>query len=232
MALKKSEVRFEEVDGRRLAYRKSDGVQVCGAQARSSKGGLCSQRKLYPNGRCRMHGGKAGRPPATGLWARSFGRMRAAYEEARSDPELLDLERIVAALNMEVVRCIERLEEHDTPKWRQELLGLSAEARAGEEGSEKAAEKLHALIESGCESDDAHAKFRQQVDRLGQRLEKVWGVKLAQKNAVSATDLVAVLSQFLDFVRLEAGEEAAQGVERRMDRAMNRKPRPSRVGLN
>lgn len=234
MTLKKTQFRTKKTpSGHTHAFRKSDGKQVCGAQKAKQPGIYCQQTGgLAENGRCRHHGAKSGRPKTVGLWDRAFGRHADAFRAAREDPELLDLERVLAGLNMEVVRCIERLEDHDTPEWRQELLQLSELSRGDEEGAEKAGEKLHALIASGCESDDAHARFRQQIDRLGQRLEKVWGVKLAQKNAVSATDLASILGHFLDFVRLEAGEQAAVGVERRMSREMERKPRPSRVGLN
>lgn len=232
MALKKSQIRFEEVDGRRFAYRKRDGKQVCGAKAKSAKGEFCSQSKVAANGRCRMHGANSGRPITVGRWDRALGSMADAWREARADPDLLSLERVIAVLDMEITHAFERVEQRDSPEWRRELLKAFRESQSGEDGAPAALTKLGELIENGCDSDDARMKMRQQADRLAQRLEKVWSVKLAQKNAVSATDLVSILGHFLDFVRLEAGEEAAAGVERRMSREMARKPKPSRVGLN
>ena len=69
---------------------------ICGAKTRS--GAPCKGKPMR-NGRCRMHGGKAGRPPKHGLYSKYLSDpVRARYEEFLADPHLKDLRHEIARL--------------------------------------------------------------------------------------------------------------------------------------
>ncbi|MCA9629365.1 MAG: hypothetical protein KC766_16940 [Myxococcales bacterium] len=237
MALSESELEFRDVGGRRFAYRLSDGRQVCGAKVRSKPGSLCGNfQHLSPNGRCRNHGGLGGRPPTTGRWAKSLGRFGESYMAAKEDPELLDLSRTLAILDMVVERAARRIEEHDTPAFRRRLQQLYEEMttllREGEASrAQDAMAELGRLIRDGGSEEDAFGELSRAAERLSRRAEKAWDLKLTRKHAIAADDLAQILGQFLDFVRLEGTEEIAVAVEQRMLAAMSRPPRRSRVGM-
>lgn len=61
-------------------------MSACGAKAKST-GNPC-QRAGMENGRCMMHGGKAGRPPTTGLYSiRYRSKLADRAAEFMADPE-------------------------------------------------------------------------------------------------------------------------------------------------
>jgi hypothetical protein len=78
---------------------------VCGAKAKST--GQPCQRAGMANGRCMMHGGKAGRPPTHGRYSvKHRAALAASIAEFRSDPEpgnLLDELALMRALTQDVV---------------------------------------------------------------------------------------------------------------------------------
>lgn len=237
MTLPKTEIEFRTVNDRRLAYRLSDGRQVCGAQAKLKPGELCTNWKnLQPNGRCRLHGGRAGRPPISGRWARSLGRFGDSYLAAKEDPELLDLSRSLAILDMVVERAARRIEERDTPAFRRRLGELFEEMstllREGEASkAQEVMAELGRLIRDGGSEEDAFSELSRAAERLSRRAEKAWDLKLSRKHSVAADDLARILGQFLDFIRLEGTEEIAVAVEQRMKLEMSRPPKRSRVGM-
>lgn len=237
MALSESEIEFRDVDSRRFAYRLSDGRQVCGAKVRSKPGSLCGNfQHLSPNGRCRNHGGLGGRPPSGGRWAKSLGRFGESYMAAKEDPELLDLSRTLAILDMVVERAARRIEERDTPQFRRRLQELYEEMttllREGEASkAQDVMAELGRLIRDGGSEEDAFGELSRAAERLSRRAEKAWDLKLTRKHSIAADDLARILGQFLDFIRLEGTEEIAVAVEQRMKLEMARPPRRSRVGM-
>lgn len=237
MALAESELEFRDVGDRCFAYRLSDGRQVCGSKVKSKPGNFCGNwQHLAPNGRCRNHGGLGGRPPTTGRWASSLGRFGESYLAAKEDPELLDLSRTLAILDMVVERAARRIEERDTPAFRRRLGELFEEMstllREGEASkAQEVMAELGRLIRDGGSEEDAFGEFSRAAERLSRRAEKAWDLKLSRKHAIAADDLAQILGQFLDFVRLEGTEEIALAVERRLSMAMARPPRRSRVGM-
>lgn len=235
MALSENELEIRVVDGRSLAFRLADGRQVCGSKVRSKPGSRCGNwQNLSPNGRCRMHGGLGGRPSTTGRWARSLGRFGESYMAAKKDPDLLDLRRSLAILDLAVERCARRIEERDTPEFRKRLRRLYEEMttllREGEAAkAQDAMTELGRLIQAGGSEDDAFRQLSIAAERLSKRAEKAWDLKLSRKHAIAADDLAEILRQFLDFIRLEATEEIAEAVEQRMLLAMSQPPRRSRL---
>jgi hypothetical protein len=78
---------------------------MCGAKTRN--GGAPCKGAAMANGRCRMHGGKAGRPPTHGRYSvKHRASLAASIDAFRSDPEpgnLLDELALMRALTQDVV---------------------------------------------------------------------------------------------------------------------------------
>lgn len=79
---------------------------ICGAKAKST-GQPCQRHGMTTNGRCMMHGGKAGRPPTHGRYSvKHRASLAASVEEFRADPEpgnLLDELALMRALTQDVL---------------------------------------------------------------------------------------------------------------------------------
>ncbi len=64
-------------------------MAICGAK---KKDGTPCQMSAMPNGRCRLHGGKAGRPVTHGRYSKSVPKdLSERYEYFKTDPEWLSL---------------------------------------------------------------------------------------------------------------------------------------------
>lgn len=98
------------------------GVRQCGANTRSGK--PCTNAAM-PNGRCRMHNGnaKAGitHPNYQGKGKSKYlpERMRATYEAALDDPELLVLRNDIAIIDARLYDLLQRVDTGESGKlWR------------------------------------------------------------------------------------------------------------------
>ena len=182
------------------------GPRTCGAKRRG--GGRCGSTALCPNGRCRLHGGRGGRPIKHGRYSQSLGRLAKAYEEARRDPTLFDLAEPIAILDALSKRAMERAADLDTPGFRKRALELFDAFRAATAAGDAAVgaarlNELSTLLRTGCAEDEALAEMGEHVDRLARRIEGAWSVKLAKKNVVNTRDLLAIMMRMLDVVQTE-----------------------------
>jgi hypothetical protein len=99
-----------------------DYVQKCGAPCRTKGGEPCEQPAM-PNGRCKMHGGRA-HPGGPGHPALKHGRyskflparLRERYEEASRDPELLSTREDVALVEGRIKELAQKLYTGETGK--------------------------------------------------------------------------------------------------------------------
>lgn len=81
----------------------------CGAKTRS--GGPCKSRAM-PNGRCRMHGGKAGRPITHGRYSKiSRPRIAELLAEQEQDPDPLNILPEIRLLRALIQDYIERYDK-------------------------------------------------------------------------------------------------------------------------
>jgi len=167
---------------------------------------------------CWRHGGRGGAPIIHGRRSKAMRRFRAAFEEARKDPSLMDLRDTLAQLDIVVQESARRLDEADCPNFRRRASELFREARAATEPSEAARylTELGALLDEGVAEDEALENFARAVERFAKRLESAWGIKLSAAQAVNARDLVAVLTRFADIVMTEA-PDASGRILRRID---------------
>ena len=142
-------------------YWTDEGRAVCGRRKKEKNRAIENEACLappMPNGACRVHGGKAGAPIRTGRYSRVMKKWLGDFERARSDQELLDAKQELALMDVAIERLLERVEEADTPSWRQEVgetyLALQAAIR-GQRQAQVAAlmKRLGELIESGATAD-------------------------------------------------------------------------------
>lgn len=166
-----------------------------------------------------MHGGLGGAPVKHGRYSKSIGRFSEAYQEARSDPTLLDLKETLALLDVTVQRAAERASDGDVPDFRRLALDLYEKARAATLPEEVARHlnQLGALLKEGVKDDAALEHLAKAAERLSRRQEKAWSIKLDAAVALNARDLTAVLARFADIVLEESSREAASRIIRRID---------------
>ena len=137
-------------------------MPYCGAKTRT--GGTCTQPAMQ-NGRCRMHGGKHPKGLAsphykTGKYSRYLpARLTARYEEAVSDPALLELRGDIALTDARLADLLSRVDTGESGALWQALQALRLDVitykRAGD--TVKMAEALNALLDT---IGQAHADYR------------------------------------------------------------------------
>jgi hypothetical protein len=156
--------------------------QICGAKAKST-GLPCRGKAMQPSGRCRLHGGRslvgvASPSFKTGRHSKYFAaslppHLRARYEAALTDPELLSHRKYVALFSARVLEVLDRFAALDCSDYRQRLLEFwtqfkDANAVRAESDSERAAKaarigeivtKFDKLIADGAAEDVVWAEL-------------------------------------------------------------------------
>jgi hypothetical protein len=100
--------------------RMSNLVNVPACSGVSRRTGLPCNQPALENGRCKFHGGKSPRGAANGMWKGERyvpslpGGLMAAYEEAVSDPELLNITDEIALVQSRIHQLLEKLESQES----------------------------------------------------------------------------------------------------------------------
>lgn len=131
---------------------------MCGAKRKQGKG-PCRATALYPNGRCRVHGGPTPVGPAsphfvTGRHSRLLKEIKGFgthYERALADPDLLRLDSEVALIDARIGDLLERTAKAKGAKqtidgiWPQ-LEALIEQRRKTVDTESKRLKDLHAMV--------------------------------------------------------------------------------------
>ena len=199
-------------------YEPGDEPWRCCAKSKTTQK-RCGQRVVPGRRVCRYHGGLGGSAPIHGRYSKALGRFRAAYEESRQDPSLLDLRETLALMDLVVKKAVSRASESDTPEFRARALELFGAVRVsvGQEDHERQLDALEDHLERGVSEDKALEALAKAAERLSRRQEKAWSIRLDAANAINARDLVAVLARFADIVLDECEKDAAGRIIRRID---------------
>lgn len=152
----------------------------CGSPLRNKPGRFCRSTVLYPNGRCKMHGG----PTPSGIASHSFkhGRrskhriyhlphhLEDSYAAAINDPELLDLSKDVAAYDVRIQELFTKLSSKETEAaWKRlgQIWEKFEQLAKGDEAAQKTAMKMlptmGQLIKSGRGDHHAWRELRQMM---------------------------------------------------------------------
>lgn len=89
--------------------------KICGARKKRGRG-ICNATALYPNGRCRVHGGATPSGPASphfrhgrhSVVTKEFSAFNAHYQRALADPDLLALDSEIAMIDARIGDLMER----------------------------------------------------------------------------------------------------------------------------
>ncbi len=189
----------------RTHYAMADGRPVCGRLKREHNRVIENEACLAPpmaNGACRVHGGKAGAPIRTGRYSRVLKKMRGAFERARADEDLVDARQDLAAMDVLIEQLFERMEELDSPAWRQKLLetsrALRAALRAGNQTLGLATmRRLCDQIENGASIDQIAGDLIANLERRANRAVRIGELELKRAEKVTVDELTAVLREFL-----------------------------------
>ncbi len=177
----------------------------------------CGNHKEPGYNVCRYHGARGGAPIKTGRYSIRLGRFRDAYESALNEEEaLMDLRETMALLDITLQRAAERAAQLDTPDFRKranQIFDLARQATDPEEARRHLSD-LGMLLREGSDEDSALKQLSDAAERLAQRQEKAWSIRLSAAQVINARDLVTVLSRFVEIVTEEAPEIAPRIIER------------------
>lgn len=142
----------------------------CGAKKRGTTD-LC-RAPAMPNGRCRIHGGKAPTGIAhsqftTGRYSKHIpSRMAARYQEAQDDPELLAMREEVRLLDARLLDVLSRVDTGESGKIWAELQKAWRTYRTGPPEKRMEAEAaISDLISDGASDYEAWEDVRSLIDQ-------------------------------------------------------------------
>lgn len=214
---------WDEVEGKCNA-RKKDGT------------GLCRQNPTKGRKRCRSHGGgkgdkPIGRPPTHGKNSAAYGRFTAALEAAKNDPEVWDIRKPLAALELHLQEVAKRASKGDSPEMRQQALELAWALERewpAEAPTPRSLEDLVELLSQGVNETRQLEAFAQAAERLGQRLDRAWDVRLRATNVINARDVEILFGRLIGILY----QHLEPKVVSRVVDAMEREGLPKPVGAS
>lgn len=183
----------------RKFHARDDAGRVC-CGARKAKGGSCRVWKpgdLYPNGRCRRHGGRAPGHPLTagGQYSATIDRLRAACAELQAEESvLLNPLPVIAKLSGICQRLEERAAEGDSPEFRRQSLALLEQAAQGDVG---ALRSLGELLRRGVREDQHIEALALNLERLAKRIEAAVRIKLDASRLMTEREMQKALTVWL-----------------------------------
>ena len=199
-----------------MSGEKPKGPKPCGAK--TSRGTAC-QAPAMENGRCRVHGGATPSGIASphfkhGRNSKAFKALGVHYREALNDPELLNPKRTIAAQNAIVEKVGDRLEELDSPKFREvavskydALMDAWQEGDASKMGA--AIRDLGSHLRRGAHEDQALRSLADQVQKLYKQQIDYWSVAFSARASFSAEEMRMSVRVLLDAM-LDEGVSRAQ----------------------
>jgi hypothetical protein len=195
------------------------GRAVCGAKNRpSARYPYCQTDKLFPNGRCRMHGGKSLKGPANPAWKGGHRSkflpkpVASLYREAQNDLELMHARGTVALLETRVRQLMQRLATPESDSLWSDLKAAAEELEAAhqEPDPEARASKVLALSAELVEltnrgvNDEAAWKELRAVEREKLHAQQV------EWNRLRDMRQLATAEEVYDLVRAIAESVARQ----------------------
>ncbi len=166
--------------------RNAKGQRICGAN-RTKGQGKCQQTILYPNGRCKKHGGPTpngmASPHAKHLryskYMKQLPQLRKDYQAALADPALVALDGELALLTVRAGELLERLGKAVPPPWEEarKLVGMLCSTEQGPDQQLLLGE-LRQLVGTGADAikvgEQAWAELRQIVQERTRTAAAEW----------------------------------------------------------
>ena len=204
-------------------------TRLCGAKCRD--GHACTNPAM-PNGRCRKHAGKARSGIAhpnykTGRWSEHLpARMRARYEAAVGDPELLDMGQDIAMLDARLADLLARVDKGEAGAlWQtvnQDFRALRNAITLGDANALKVAlDDLGRVIAAGSQDYAAWSEIRGLLDQRRRTVESQQKLLVAKNQIITADQAMLLAQALMSAVRLAVTDAAVlQRVQLEFDRLM------------
>jgi len=201
-------------------------MAACGARTRN--GGLCQSRAM-PNGRCRMHGGSTPSGIAsphykTGRYAKHMPkRMLETYEQARTDPELLNLSDDLAMVEARISDVLARVDSGEAGEaWEKladawNVLRIAQKAKDGPQ-THIALATIGQIIDTG--SGD-WAAWREVFDLVERRRKLVMSEvkrRIQMQDMTDNAEVMIAVDKLVDaVVRHVSDRDALRAIQRELE---------------
>jgi len=153
---------------------------ICGAKKRN--GDPCRSFSLYPNGRCRLHGGPSRSGPSHPRWKGGVSftryplpkRFREAFEDACNDVNLLSQRQDMALAEAIITDLIGKLDTGESgAAWKRLKLAMDSYDQAREPVEQfRALAIMRELIERGAGDAAARREIGEWQERKGRAQER------------------------------------------------------------
>lgn len=184
--------------------------------ARTKKGGRCKVTALYPNGRCRMHGGPSKSGVANGnykhgrhskvlnLLPKNLGEVARA---AVSDPDRMELQTELALLRAQLYDSVSRWDATGPQLWDESqtiwAAYRAARSRGNAEGMADAIKRLESLSERGYVDYLARKESRDIIQDIRKVSESERRRMVDAQYMLSADQVVLLMSRVTEAIMAE-----------------------------
>ena len=190
----------------------------CGAKTRS---GEPCKSKAMTNGRCRMHGGKIPRGAAsphfvTGRYSKDLPtRLAARYEEARTDPDLLNLNAEIQLTYALLGEALKGMDHGESGRLWRELKATWDEFQEANRAQDKEASRLALvamgdLIKRGVADAAARSEVLNIIERRRKLVESEGKRRTAMQQMITAERLMVLVSAVVDVVMRHVDDSATR----------------------
>ena len=190
----------------------------CGAKTRS---GEPCKAKAMPNGRCRMHGGKIPRgaalPQTThGRYSKDLPtRLAARYEEARTDPDLLNLNAEIQLTYALLGEALKGMDHGESGRLWRELKATWDEFQEANRAQDKEASRLALvsmgdLIKRGVADAAARSEVLNIIERRRKLVESEGKRRTAMQQMITAERLMVLVAAVVDVVMRHVDDSATR----------------------
>ncbi len=185
-------------------------VPTC--RARRRDGGECLQPAMKLRRRCRLHGGKSLRGPASPAWRHGKfstalpSGLRKGYIAALNHPDLLDCRSDIAALDAHLGELVQRLDAGSPSDGRWAALGkaLDLRTRANDQGDHRAYHaadlELQQLIHSGENDAVVWKQIVRAIMRRDRLSRSAMRLQVAFETTVPVETLTTVIKTLVDLI--------------------------------
>jgi hypothetical protein len=152
-----------------------------------------------------------------GRYSRHLKTFRKDFDAALADPDLLEGRREIAMMDVVLGKLVQRVEQQDTPSWREELrktyTQLAAALKAGKtEQAGVVMQRLGKLIEQGAKEDRVVRDLISGLDVRSARAQKEREVNLKGEGITTMTDMMVIFGQWVDVLQRSLDEKTFRTV--------------------
>jgi hypothetical protein len=183
-------------------------MQRCGARKKQN-GGTCENWAVRGRNRCRMHGGKTLVGAAcphfrSGRYSAYLPpRLRARYEQAADDPELLSLRSEVALVDARLTDLLSRVHTGESGQlWAELRRAYRAFAKARLAGDDEAAAlaTVERLIERAGQDDQAWAEIGARIEQRRKLAESESKRLVTLQQMMTAEQAMVLVRNMIDII--------------------------------